>query len=343
MTPQKITNNQLFVLQFYLSQGLFVGEAFGKLYHYTNKDTWISIIIGTLLGIILIYIQNQISKKCNYNLNKALNKNFSKYLFYPIIYCFYFLMIFLPTLIINILINSYYLQNTSYYFIVIPFILLALFLSLKGIKTIGKVAELFFPLTLINVILLSTGFIPYVKITNLLPILTSSFANIMISALFFAVLTTLPNFLLIDADNQEKLKLKNYLISCLTVFIINFTNTTVLGKYFLQIYSFPEYMVLKRITLLSFIENFENIAFIPWFFNSFLLISLAMNKLYHLTKTKYNILFYLTIIIILYLLFKVFIPDYSNIILIYKNAPIIIGILAIILGPILYLCIKKDG
>ena len=54
MTQDKITKFEYFVIEFYIIQGFFVGEAFSKLYHYTNKDTWISIIFGTLLGIVFL-------------------------------------------------------------------------------------------------------------------------------------------------------------------------------------------------------------------------------------------------------------------------------------------------
>jgi spore germination protein KB len=341
MTQDKITKFEFFVIEFYIIQGFFVGEAFSKLYYYTNKDTWISIILGTLLGIIILYINDKLNKKVNNDINKNLKNNIIKYLYYPIIYLYYLLVIILPLLLTNVLINSYYLQNTSHYLIILPFIFLTIFLALKGIKTIAKVGEIFLPVSVTALASLFLGFIPYMKICNLLPLLTVPSSNILISTLFYAVFTTLPMFLLIDTKLNFYDTIKNYLIISLIIFIINFTVTAVLGKFFLKIYSFPEYMSLKRIKLLSFIENIENIGYIPWFGNVLIMVSLGINRLYHFLNNK--ILFGSTILLIIIILCLYLIPNYSYIISLYKNAPYIMTIFLLLLEPLLYIFTKKDG
>jgi hypothetical protein len=341
MTQDKITKFEYFVIEFYIIQGFFVGEAFSKLYHYTNKDTWISIIFGTLLGIVFLYINDKLNKKVKNDLNNNLKNNIIKYIYYPIIYLYYLLVIILPLLLSNVLISSYYLQNTSHYLIIIPFIFLTIYLGLKGIKTIAKVGELLFPISIFFIIFLFLGFIPYIKLTNLLPILTVSTTNLLISTLFYAVFTTLPMFLLIDTNLNFHDTIKNYLIISLIIFIINFTVSAVLGKFFLKIYSFPEYMSLKRIKLLSFIENIENIGYIPWFANVLIMVSLAINRLYHFLNNK--IKFALTITLIVIILCVYLIPNYGNILNLYKYAPYIMTIFLILLEPFLYILTKKDG
>ena len=52
-------------LLYFLSRSLFLGGGISTLFLYSSKDAYISIILGILLGIGIIYIINYISKDIN--------------------------------------------------------------------------------------------------------------------------------------------------------------------------------------------------------------------------------------------------------------------------------------
>ena len=52
-------NNCLFI--YFLSHFLFLGGGFARICELSNTDTCIAFILGTLLGIIIIYLINKVS------------------------------------------------------------------------------------------------------------------------------------------------------------------------------------------------------------------------------------------------------------------------------------------
>ena len=58
---------------------------------------------------------------------------------------------------------------------------------------------------------------------------------------------------------NKKETIINYIISMITVITVSFLSVTVLGINEASIYRYPEYIVLKRIKLMNFISNVDNI------------------------------------------------------------------------------------
>ena len=86
--------------------------------------------------------------------------------------------------------------------------------------------------------------------------------------MIFGVMSASPNILLKD----ENIPLKNHLIFYLITTIINttiaFLTLAILTPDVAKIYSYPEYMVLKRIRIFEFIENIENLSVLILYHNS---------------------------------------------------------------------------
>lgn len=112
-------NNNLLI--YFLSHFLFLGAGFAKISELSNTDTCISFILGTLLGIIILYLINKVSgniplkeyiKKKNL-LNIIIKILFLGYILFNLInFIYYIVRLFIHLLftiysIINILFTIY--------------------------------------------------------------------------------------------------------------------------------------------------------------------------------------------------------------------------------------------
>ena len=229
------------LLIYFLSRSLFLGGGISTLFLYCSKDAYIAIILGTLLGIGIIYIISRIkiSKPFNIYLQE---KSFINILIKFIFICYIIFGIFILLIILATFLYSYFLPFTPSVISCLPFIFLAAFLSPKSTSKIVYVAQVLFIISLILIFLKTILLANEFDFGNLLPVLTTKPFNIFKASFIFTILSTAPFILLIDESIQFKQSLKYYLISSLTIFIVVLTITAVLGE-LVNVYSYPEYSV----------------------------------------------------------------------------------------------------
>ena len=336
--PNKL---EIIFLELFLTNSLFLGQGYARMFEITGKDSWISIIFGLIIGIFIIYIFHKMSIKTNHNIIKYIyNNTWLKIIYYPILFLYYLFLFFYPLLLIEALVNSYYLTNTNAYLIIIPFALLSFYMAHKKENIINKYVSFISPIIivffLITIIFMSTT----LNINYFLPILTTSKASIVYSSLIFAIYSTSPFFLIIDKQVSFKTKILGYIISSIIVLINTVLVTGSLGNYYLKLYSFPEYMAIKKINLFSFLQNLENILYLPSYFYIVTLSSLALTKIESLYQKKNNNNLIIVIISIL-LISLLFSKNYELYIYLSKIITYLLGSFILLLGPILYLFINK--
>lgn len=314
---------------YFLSRSLFLGGGISTLFLYCSKDAYIAIILGTLLGIGIIYIISKIkiSKPFNIYLQE---KSFINILIKFIFICYIIFGIFILLIILATFLYSYFLPFTPSVISCLPFIFLAAFLSPKSTSKIVYVAQVLFIISLILIFLKTILLANEFDFGNLLPVLTTKPFNIFKASFIFTILSTAPFILLIDESIQFKQSLKYYLISSLTIFIVVLTITAVLGE-LVNVYSYPEYSVLRKIRLFKFIENIENFISIGWFFDIFICLSLSSLKLKQLFNTNKSIVSFGITTFILFIVNCLIINNFYNSIIIYKIFPIILVIFMFIL------------
>ena len=317
------------LLIYFLSRSLFLGGGISTLFLYCSKDAYIAIILGTLLGIGIIYIISRIkiSKPFNIYLQE---KSFINILIKVIFICYIIFGIFILLIILATFLYSYFLPFTPSVISCLPFIFLAAFLSPKSTSKIVYVAQVLFIISLILIFLKTILLANEFDFGNLLPVLTTKPFNIFKASFIFTILSTAPFILLIDESIQFKQSLKYYLISSLTIFIVVLTITVVLGE-LVNVYSYPEYSVLRKIRLFKFIENIENFISIGWFFDIFICLSLSSLKLKQLFNTNKSIVSFGITTFILIIVNCLIINNFYNFIIIYKIFPIILAIFMFIL------------
>ena len=298
-------NNCLFI--YFLSHFLFLGGGFARICELSNTDTCIAFILGTLLGIIIIYLINQVS--CNIPLKEYIKKNTFLNILFKLVY---FLYISFNLLILFVILSGF---------------LYSYFLKIKGIYNVAFV--LFF-LSLFIIILKTILLTNEFHYSNLFPILSVKTTSVFKASLIYAVISTSPLLILLNENIEFKASLKYYLLAALTNIIVGLTITLILGE-LINVYSYPEYTILRRIKFFKFIENIENFICINWFFDLFISLTLFITKIKDTLNIKNNIVPFLVSLSILYIVNKYFANNFYNTMFLYKFFPYICGGFIIVL------------
>ena len=264
-------NKENFSLTFFVSNTLFSGLIYSKMFSITSQDAIISGIIGTIIGLLIIVFLSKIN----------LSKSFK---IIPLFIYIYFLILSFSTL--EIFISSFLLTKTPKIIMIIPALSLGLYASFRDMKTLKEASFIFLWLSIISFLITIIFLFNYVHLENVLPLFVHKPKNLLHSSLIFGLLSSFPNILLKEENIPLKKHLKYYLITAIFNIFMIVMILGVLSPGVAKIYSYPEYMVLKRIKLLDFIENIENVSVLVWYFNYFYFISLSLKRIFSIIKNK---------------------------------------------------------
>ena len=332
-------------LAYFVSKSSMFAIGYFLLFKDNGKNAWISIVLGSLLGIGVIFIYYLIKKKLKTNeLVVKLKKSFLGKVYIVIFIFFYILLIIINLLVLTMFVNSFYLLNTPKLFVIIPFVLLSFYLVYKQEYVLSSLANLLFFASIAIIITFSLLLIPYCDTSQLLPLFNYNITNILKGSIIYASLTSIPQILIIDYYQKFKDVFKNYLVACFFNLIIALGTILALGNTLLKIYSFPEYDVLKQIKILDFIENIENISAFGWYCELFIMLTIIINNLKKSLPKKGNkIWLSLLLVIIVYVASYIIGGNYIvTLKLFYLYPYILIGFLIIFLTLLLYLKLKKN-
>ncbi len=134
-----------------------------------------------------------------------------------------------------------------------------------------------------------------------------------------------------------------FIFSTITVILMCIYIIGVLGPNLIEIYRYPEYMVLKKIKIFNFIEKVENIISIAWLFDLFMALGISGENIKEcLPKKHRNITFFLILIILYFgaILSGIY---YHEELMLYHILPIVLGIFEFIMLFLLMLIPKKKN
>ena len=287
-------------LTYFISRTSMFGIGFFLIFQNSGKDAYISIFLGTILGIIILFLYNLIKKNLQENsLTNTLKYTFIGKCYNLIFIIFYLYLIGIILILLPLFVNSFYLLTTPKLAINLPFIILAIYITFKGKETIENLSNFLCIISIVFIIFYAIALTNHIEFTNLFPILSNGSYNIIKCSLIYASITAIPQIITMDYSNTFKDNLKDYIISSLTLFLIVFFTIITLGEPLLTIYSFPEYTVLRQIKILKFIENIENISAFIWYFDLFIMLSCLTNNLKNSLPKKYNLIYFYILITII--------------------------------------------
>ena len=282
------TKRQKLFLTYFISRASLFGLGYSRMFALSANDTWISAILGMLLGIIIVCM---ISKILN---NKRKNNVFIKTIL--ILLCCYFISEELTSLI-NFM-TSFFLLNTPGFIIGLCSIIVSLYVISKGLTSILRTTEILFYISIFITVITLFVLLSYIKIDHLLPILITPKNMLFKSSVIFAVYTTIPLVTILSLDNNGKDLIKMYLFNTLIIIILIISILGIFGPELTKTLRFPEYIVLKRIKLLSFIEKIESLLSITYIFDNLIMMTFSIYMIKNLLSSsiKGKISFYLILL-----------------------------------------------
>lgn len=276
---KKINSLEYYTLIWFSIRSCFPELTFTLILHLIKEDTWISIIIGSIIGIIpfLIYekIKEKYPKDTLLTINRKIFPKIGKIINFIIsltclltaIYVFWILIKFT---------NSLFLYKTKPWIVSIALIIPIYYTSSKDIHIISKVSLILFYISALFQIIITTGLIKNIDLNNIKPILQNNIPSIFNSSLIYITINLSKLFFLTIIPNE---KIKNYsfkksiLIYIITnIAILNIIISTIgtFGINLSMLYEYSAFQVLKRVNILSTFNKMESILALEAIFALFI-------------------------------------------------------------------------
>ncbi len=264
---------------FNLLKALTLGMSTYLMFSISQVDTYIAALLGLFIGIIpffmLMYISDNKNGEDIIDLNiRLFGKIFGNILNVILNLVFIFLSV-LVLFNLSQFIGTQYIPDTSPVYIKLLILLAVMYTSSKGLSTIAKVNQFVAYINLGLFLLSIFGLMSKLNISNILPICANGSMPIIKSAIIYAISSVAPLFLItivpkknVDGDKYNKKSFFIfYLISSLIIVTIIFFTIAIQGINLINIYRFPEYVVLREFSLFTIIERVEKTLSIQFVFN----------------------------------------------------------------------------
>lgn len=265
---KKITSLEYNTMIWFIIRAAFTEITLTAILNSIRQDSWISTVIGTIIGLIPFtiyeYLKNKYPKDNYISLNKKLFKKTGNILN---------IAIFIGCLIATIctfwvlvhFANSLYLYRTSSWVISLILIIPIGYGALKGIHIISKVSLILFYISVIFNLTIIIGLTGGIDINNMKPILENSPNKIIISSLIFTAFNISKAFFLNIIPKEKiinhssKINYLTYIITCMNIIDITISTVCIFGVDLATLYEYPAFQILKRVNILGVIDRVESI------------------------------------------------------------------------------------
>ena len=321
MTKKKLNNMEYSVLVYFLIKALFVGITFNALTKIIKQDSWIIPICSIFIGLLFILLLSIIiNYKEKLSIIDKVNDLFDSKIKYFISLTLIAIGIFyniINTLNLNNFIHTQFLNRTPILIISISFLLVTLYILTKGINSIAKTSVIIFYICIFLAIITFVGLIPKFSVINIKPILRYNSHDLFNSLKFFYFFNINPLLFItiIPKSNIKNPKIfksisLSYILSIITIFLSTILTIGVFGIELTSIYEYPEFQILKQISLVGISSRIESFLVIQLIFDLFIynviIIYFICNSIKKIIKKDLNInLFYFFYIVILIILLNI--------------------------------------
>ena len=311
---KKITSLEYNTLLWFLTRATFIEITAEILLNSAHQDSWISILIAIIIGIIPFslysYLKNKYPDKNIIQINKEKLGKFGTFLNLILIAATFIFAICSYWIIVHF-IDSQYLYRTSTTIIIIILILPVIYTITKNFHVFSKVSLIMFYISLIFIIIILSGLIGNVNVDNIKPILNNNPNNILYGSFCFIGFNIMPLFLLniIPKNNIKNYSPKKsfifYLISGLSLLNVMFLTISIFGIHLSELYNYPSFHLLKRVSVLDIIDRVESILSLEWFLALFVQIMMslffikeALKEIFQIKEKTNNIIMIIVCLII---------------------------------------------
>ncbi len=273
---------------------------------YAKEDSIWSIVIMGALGLISLFfffkIADYESDKNIFVKNKILYGKYLGLLVNVILILLFFLLGTMFLYNISDFVSSQYLDKTPNEIISILLIIVCFINVSKGFGTITKSGLILFMGSIIIFLIIALSLITTIDIFNFYPMFKDGISNPIKEGIILFMNNILPIYLFLiipknfikDTKHYQRNILIAYFFSILMVFLTVFITLGVFGIYLANLFQYPEYMVLKNITLFTSIERIENLLSMQWVIYAFVTISMVIYYISSSIKENNN---YITLVV----------------------------------------------
>lgn len=289
MNAKKLHLFEYNCISYFLIRCSFVGICLNNLLLLSKQDSWISVLVALILGFIPLgifyliinhrpkeniveFIQNSCGKVIGGIINVAISV---------------FVFVFTALLFWNLInfISSQYLYKTPNLAISITFAIAIYYITSKSINVIGRSAIILFYISAFLFVFSALGLVFGLEISNikptfeygLMPILNGTFQYIAYNVLPLFLITIIPRNQLKDDNKKFMINgIITYVVATISLFIVTFFLLSIYGIEFAQILQYPSFHILKRLSILGFIQRVESILSIQWILDLFVVIVMGL-------------------------------------------------------------------
>ena len=283
---EKITNIEIACVMFLCLFSCLLGIAPYTLVRISGIDSYISVIIGSVMGICLvllfIYLFNFEDDKNIFDKNLfVFGKVMGRFVNFLMVL---FLIVISTTLLFNTgnFVISQYLTETPLVLVILIFGMTIFYTASKGIVSICKISFIYVIIIVCLFVMAIIGLLPEMEMDNLKPVLEFGMKRPLIGGVVYMLLFCSPIFgiliipkkKVLNSDKSKWFFIGSYLFVSIIIFMVAIVASSCLGKYLLMMYQYPAYITLKKISIFGFIDRIENFLSIQWIFSSFVTIAL---------------------------------------------------------------------
>ena len=318
---KKITNLELGAIVYFLINAFFIGISFNSLITNLRQNSYIGVLVGGIIGIIplLLYIYYfNYKPKLNINdKNIFLFGNLIGNIINFIIATFTLLLIIVLFSNLVTFIQSDYLSKTPLILIVITFIIPIYYSVHTGLKSLCRASLVFFFLAILIGLFTSISLSVQIDINNFKPFLIKNdYLFGFVSYLSYNVIplyliNIIPKSEIVNNNKTNKYIIIFYIISFISILISLISLIGIFGINLSMLYKYPEFQVLKKVSLIGISSRIDSLIFIKWIFS--IMITIAIG-LYYVVETSKSILkernnIFLTIYCLIIISFSLLIPN----------------------------------
>ena len=281
MTRKKLNNMEFAIINYFLTRAFFIGITFSCLNRIIKQDCWIVPLISLFIGLIFIllinYIMNYKNSLCIVEKIKTMFKSKISLIFIILIIVIGIIYNIANTTNLNNFIHTQFLNKTPISVISILFTIVTLYILSKGINVISKTTVIIFYISIFLVIITIIGLIPKFQLSNLKPLFQYNTKDLFNSIRFYYTFNITPIFLLTiipksNIKNPKVLKALSisYIVSTIAIFMSIILTMGVFSHELINLYEYPEFQVLKQISLIGVASRIESVLVIQWIFDLFI-------------------------------------------------------------------------
>ncbi len=300
MNKTKITPFQWTIITFFLLNSFIPLIGYHVLTKINKTNSLISIIIGSFLITIFIFIiKNIFHHKPSKNILEKIESLFpkSKYLFFITLAIIAIVSLIYSVSNLVTFINYYILKEVSLIVITVTLLLTILYILTKSLDSIFRLSEICFYIYIFIFIITLIGMFKYMNLYSVKPLLSSPIKDTIISSTLYLSSSFIPLFILgmIPLSSLSRKKkfdfhfLRGAILSSIMIFINLFSIITTLGIELTNIYQNPDMILYKKISFLNVLERVETTLAFNNILNSFFFILMAIYFLKEIIKKIFNI------------------------------------------------------